>query len=173
MASEPNETNKAAEGTEKSQLAGEQCIPSGEGECPTWKKLGTPDQLPPFFNPTEEIKRSGFQVKFLADDPRRERESPFTGNQELWFDIEDEGQVKTWTISQISLLMELKKHAPLKGKSFKVQLVPVDEKFKKVRPKYRGKDRYVVTPVKGDTEQPSPAPAVVEEVVADQSTDQP
>jgi len=171
MASELNKTNKASEGTEQTQPASGEKLPIEEGDCPTWQRLGTPDHLPPFFNPTEEIKRNGFQVKFLADEPRKESENPFTGNQELWFDIEHDGKVKTWTISQISLLMELKKHAPLRGKSFTVKLVPVDEEFRTVRPKYRGKDRYVVTLV--NTASSNDMPAVVEEVVTDRVNDQP
>ena len=53
----------------------------------------------------------------------------------------------TWTISQISLLLELKKHAPLGGKRFSIQLVRVDEDFQRRRPHYKGKDRYIVSPL--------------------------
>jgi hypothetical protein len=43
--------------------------------------------------------------------------------------------------------MELQKHKPLTGRTFDIQLVPVDDEFKKQFPKYKGKDRYTVTPV--------------------------
>ncbi len=115
--------------------------------CPTWEKLGVGNDLPPFFSPNEEMKRSGFTVRFLSDQPRKESPSVFNPSaHELWFDIVFDGQVMTWTISQISLLLELKKHEPLGGKFFFIQLVPVDEAFKQLRPKYKGKDRYVITP---------------------------
>ncbi len=104
--------------------------------------------MPPFFSPGEELKRKGFQVRFLSDYPRKETPSAFNQNaRELWFDIDFEGQVMTWTISQISLLVELKRHAPLGNKFFSIKLVPVDEEFKQRRPKYRGKERYEVTVV--------------------------
>jgi len=119
--------------------------------CPTWDTLGGGRDLPPFFNPGQELKRQGFRVRFLSDHPRRETPSAFDGrNSELWFDIEHEGRTLTWTISQISLLLELKKHAPLNKKVFFIQLVPVDEDFRRKRPQYRGKDRYVVKPIEED-----------------------
>lgn len=115
--------------------------------CPTWEALGPDSNMPPFFSPNEELKRNGFKVKFLADGPRRETDSPFSDNKELWFDIEYQGQKMTWTISQVSLLAELKRQVPLAGKNLHIKLVPVDEEFKKRWPKFRGRDRYQVKPV--------------------------
>lgn len=113
--------------------------------CPTWNQLGAGEMMAPFFNPKEELKRKGFKVTFLGDGPRKETENSFNpGTKELWFDILYQGQIMTWTINQISLLLELKRYAPLTGKEFLVQLVPVDDEFKKLRPNYRGKDRYQV-----------------------------
>ena len=121
---------------------------SAESPCPSWDSLGLNSDLPPFFSPNEALKRAGFQVKFLSDHPRKESPSAFQPDKpELWFEVEYDGQVMTWTISQISLLLELKKHAPLGNKIFHIQLVPVDEAFKNRRPKYKGKDRYVVAVV--------------------------
>ena len=137
-----NEINTAEAGTEQKGPISSNTV------CPTWEKLGSGGDLPPFFSPNEEMKRSGFVVRFLSDQPRKESPSVFKPNtQELWFDIVYEGEVMTWTISQISLLLELKKHEPLGGKFFQVQLVPVDEAFKERWPKYKGKDRYVITAV--------------------------
>ena len=124
-----------------------------QSRCPTWDKLGVGADLPPFFCPSEGLKREGFNVTFLTDQPRRETPCAFDSrNQELWFDIKYQGQVLTWTISQISLLLELRKHAPLGGKSFLIKLVPVDEEFKKKLPNYKGKDRYMVTLVEDEEE---------------------
>ena len=85
-------------------------------------------------------------VKFLSGGPRKETESPFSGNRELWFDIEYQGQKQTWTISQVSLLAELKRMAPLTDRNLHIQLVPVDDEFRKKWPKFKGKDRYAVKP---------------------------
>lgn len=137
---EENQNMAAGEGTGISNPTED----SNSG-CPTWDNLGGGTELPPFFSPREELKRQGFTVKFLTDKPRKETPSVFDSrSMELWFDIEYQGRLMTWTISQISLLLELKKHAPLKGKEFFIQLVPVDEEFKKARPQYKGKDRYRV-----------------------------
>ena len=54
----------------------------------------------------------------------------------------------TWTISQVSLITELKKYCPLKNKIFEVRLIPVSKEWKEVNPKYRGKDRYEVKEVR-------------------------
>ena len=116
-------------------------------DCPTWDALGPDNEMPPFFSPNEELKRNGFTVKFLTDSPRKETDSPFSDNKELWFDVKYQSQKMTWTISQISLLAELKRQAPLAGKSLRIRLIPVDEEFKKRWPKFRGRDRYQVMPV--------------------------
>jgi len=137
---EENHNMAAGEGTGSSNPTGDSI--SG---CPTWDNLGGGTELPPFFSPREELKRQGFTVKFLTDKPRKETPSAFDSrSMELWFDIQYQGRLMTWTISQISLLLELKKLAPLKGKEFFIQLVPVDEEFKRARPQFRGKDRYLV-----------------------------
>lgn len=135
------EIGVAATGTEGMNQAGSELAASG---CPTWDRLGTSGGLPPFFNPREDQKRQGFVVKFHSGTPRKETTNKFNNNQELWFDIEHQGQPMTWTINQISLLMELKKHEPLAGKAFGIRLLPVDDVFKQMRPKYKGKDRYEV-----------------------------
>lgn len=140
-----------------------QNIPAQNG-CPTWESMGPGGDLPPFFSPDEDLKRKGFLVKFQDDGPRKETENPFSGKQELWFDVEHEAQVLTWTVSQVSLLMELKRHSPLTGKMFHIQLVPVDEEFKKQRPNYKGRDRYEAKLVSSG---PAVEPAVIEEVVPD------
>lgn len=138
-----NETREAETGTDAVEM---NKAPPASPSCPTWDALGISGDLPDFFSPGEESKRSGVRVKFLTDGPKRETQNRFNpGTPELWFDIEHEGEVKTWTISQISLLVELKKHEPLTGKTFDIQLVPVDDAFRKQRPKYKGKDRYEVT----------------------------
>ena len=138
MANE-NHIDQAAAGT-----SGQQALQDSSG-CPTWDNLGATRELPPFFSPREDLRRQGFTVKFLTDKPRKETPSAFDNrSMELWFDIEYQGKTMTWTISQISLLLELKKNAPLKGKEFFIQLVPVDAEFKKARPQFRGKDRYLV-----------------------------
>ena len=115
--------------------------------CPTWEALGPDSDMPPFFCPNEELKRKGFAVRFLADGPRKETDSPFNSNKELWFDVLYQGQPMTWTISQVSLLAELKRQAPLAGKTLHIRLIPVDEEFKQRWPKFRGRDRYQVKPV--------------------------
>lgn len=138
-----NEKGDAATGTDVVET---NKAPHATTSCLTWDALGISGDLPDFFSPGEESKRSGVRVKFLTDGPKRETQNRFNpGTPELWFDIEHEGEVKTWTISQISLLVELKKYEPLAGKSFDIKLVPVDDEFKKQRPKYKGKDRYEVT----------------------------
>jgi len=138
-----NETEDADAGTNSS--TGVQGLPS-DSACPTWEALGIGGDLPEFFNPGEDGKRAGFRIKFLTAGPKKETMNRFNpGTKELWFDIEHGEEVKTWTVSQISLLVELKKHEPLTGKVFDIKLVPVDDEFRKQRPKYKGKDRYEVT----------------------------
>lgn len=150
---EENQNMAAREGTGSSNPTGDSI-----SECPTWDNLGGGTELPPFFSPREELKRQGFTVRFLTDRPRKETPSAFDSrSMELWFDIEYQGRLMTWTISQISLLLELKKHAPLKGKGFFIQLVPVDEEFRRVRPQYKGKDRYLVQEVPAEGAEPSSA----------------
>lgn len=131
---------------------------------PTWDSFN--GELHPFLQLNEDIKRAGFRVKFLSDAPRKETVNNFDNTQtDFWFDVEHEGETRTWTLSQKSLVMELQKHKPLNGKSFDIKLIPVDDKFKEKFPKYKGKDRYSVTPVDGsatDTESTS-APRVEEE----------
>jgi len=115
---------------------------------PYWDSIGE-NQLP-FFNPTEERKKKGLRVKFLTDGPRKQttnRYDPKNLKPELWWDIEVLGNQMTWTISQVSLLVALKEQESLKDKTFDIQLVKVDEAFKKKNPKYKGKERYIVTPV--------------------------
>ena len=127
-----NETNYAKSGTQ----------PTG---CPSWDNMGNSGDLPPFFRPTEEMKRTGFEVTFLVDGPRKETENNFDSNaRDLWFDISYQGKEMTWTICQISLLSELKKHSPLKDKTLVICLVPVTEEFRRKRPKYKGSERYQV-----------------------------
>jgi hypothetical protein len=65
--------------------------------------------------------------------------------------------------------MELQKHRPLKGKTFEIKLLPVDDAFKKAFPKYKGKDRYRVTPVPSTPGKTNSAsePEVTEETVKD------
>lgn len=94
---------------------------------PTWDALGDQAKMSPFFSPNEELKRTEFVASLLANGPRKETENPFSGNRELWFDIEYQGQKHTWIISQIRLLAELKRMAPLTGKKLHVRLVPVDD----------------------------------------------
>ena len=178
MAQEEKENKQAVSGTEQKKEAGMPAI--GESGCPTWDSLGGNgggDMLP-FFSPREELKREGFKVRFLSNGPRRETQNRFKEDaRDLWFDIEHLGETYTWTISQISLLVELKRHEPLAGKEFEITLVPVDEEFKKDRPNYKGKDRYQVELVSesGSLSRASPPAAeagsgplpnvVVEEVV--------
>ena len=133
-----NKTSQAESGTDQNQTA-----------CPTWDNMGK-EQLP-FFSPTEGKKREGFRVKFLTDAPRKETVNnydPEKPKPELWFDVTIKGETLTWTISQVSLLGELKRHAPLKDKTFDIKLTQVTEEFKKQNPRYKGRDRYVVTEIK-------------------------
>jgi hypothetical protein len=161
-----NANTSAAAGT------GDKKEARNESGCPTWDTLGAGMNLPPFFRPNEDMKREGFQVTFLSDDPRKETESSFTDAKELWFDVDHQGTVQTWTISQMSLLLELKKNAPLSGKCFVIKLVPVDADFKKKRPTYKGKDRYEVKLVPIPSARAGQArviagPSLAEEVVVD------
>ena len=115
---------------------------------PYWDSIGE-NQLP-FFNPTEEKKKEGLRVKFLTDGPRKQtinRYDPKNPKPELWWAVSVMGNPMTWTISQVSLLVALKEQESLKDKTFDIQLVKVDEAFKKKNPKYKGKERYIVTPV--------------------------
>lgn len=118
---------------------------------PYWDNIG--DNQLPFFNPTEQKKKKGLRVKFLADKPRKQTTNRYNPNQpkpELWFNIEAKGEPMTWTISQVSLLIALKEHEPIKDKTFDIKLVEVDDEFKKKNPKYKGKERYIVTEVTGE-----------------------
>ena len=116
--------------------------------CPTWDSINNEADYPPFFNPKEDIKREGFSVTFLKSDPRKETPNRFQiGSTDLWFDIQHGNKAYTWTVNQVTLLMELKKHAPLAGKTLQIKLVPVDDAFLKRLPRYRGKDRYMVEEV--------------------------
>ena len=139
---------------------------------PTWDSFN--GEMYPFLQLNEEIKRAGFRVKFLSDAPRKETVNNFDNTQtDFWFDVEHEGNTNTWTFSQKSLVMELQKHKPLSGKSFDIKLIPIDDKFKEQFPKYKGKDRYSVTPVDGsaaaeaEETEPTSAPKVDEEKVKD------
>lgn len=128
--------------------------------CPAWENMGQ-EQLP-FFSPSEENKRQGLTgIKFLADGPRKQTENTFDRNNpkpELWFDIEVQGVQMTWTISQVSLLIALKKMAPLKGKIFDIKLEPVTAEFRKENPNYKGKERYVVTEAARESLGSAPVP---------------
>lgn len=113
---------------------------------PIWDSFD--GEMYPFLNLNEDIKRAGFKVKFMADKPRKETVNKFNAqNTDFWFDVEYDRETYTWTVSQISLILELQKHKPLKEKTFHIKLVPVDDEFKKQFPKYKGKDRYEVRPV--------------------------
>ena len=131
-------------------VAQEQTAKTGTEQAsatPVWDSYQ--GEMYPFLSLNEEQKRAGFRVAFLADKPRRETVNKF--NQQLtdfWFDVIYDGDLYTWTLSQVSLVLELKKHKPLKNKVFNIRLVPVDEEFKKQFPKYKGKDRYEVTYIK-------------------------
>lgn len=119
---------------------------------PTWDSYD--GEMFPFLSVKEDEKRAGFRVTFLAEKPRRETVNKFNAqNTDFWFDVSYEGEQYTWTISQISLVLELQKHKPLKDKSFDIKLVPVDDDFKKQFPKYKGNDRYEVTPVEAGEKQ--------------------
>ena len=138
---------------------------------PSWNHLG--GELIPFLTLDEKAKQQGFRVKLLCDQHRKETLNQFDPKNpkpELWFDVEVGEKVYTWTISQVSLLMALKNHAPLGGKIFDIQLVPVDEDFKKKNPGYKGRQRYVVQLAGQDKfpkEKPTADPGlpVTEEVV--------
>ena len=124
-----------------------------------WDRLGRSDEALPFFSPNMDMKARGFVVQFLSPVPRRESQNRFNLQAiDCWFDIhyvhEAVGQngakiykaeKKTWTISQISLLAELKKYAPLNNKIFQIRLVRVDAEWKKKFPNFRGVFRYEVT----------------------------
>ena len=100
---------------------------------PTWDSFS--GELYPFLNLNEEQKRAGYRIKFLSDRPRKETVNNFDATAtDFWFDVEYEGDTRTWTISQKSLVMELQKHKPLNGKSFDIKLIPVDDKFKEKFP---------------------------------------
>jgi len=108
---------------------------------PKWDSYG--GEMYPFLSLNEEQKREGFRVQFLIDKPRRETPNKFHPTEtDFWFDVVYDKDLYTWTISQKSIVMELQKHKPLKNKIFDVKLVPVDEEFKKLFPKYKGNDRY-------------------------------
>ena len=132
----------------------------GQSSTPKWDSFE--GEMYPFLSVKEDEKRKGFKVKFLSDKPRKETPNKFNGQEtDFWFDVEYEGDTYTWTISQISIVMELQKYKPLSGKEFDIKLVPVDDDFKKQFPKYKGKDRYTVTEVGGE-------PTVDVEDVADE-----
>lgn len=117
---------------------------SASSVTPKWDSFD--GETYPFLNLNEEQKRAGYRVTFLADKPRRETKNNFNDAMtDFWFDVVYEGDVYTWTISQVSLIMELRKHKSLKNKVFDVKLVPVDSEFKKQYPKFKGTDRYQVT----------------------------
>lgn len=132
---------------------------------PKWDRFD--GEMYPFLNLNEEQKRAGFRVTFLVDKPRKETPNRLTPqNTDFWFDVAYDGEPHTWTISQVSLVLELQKHKPLKDKSFDIKLVPVDDDFKKQFPKYKGQDRYEVTPVEVKTASAdNDAPSVEEEEV--------
>jgi len=143
------ETMQAEDGTTDTPEA------QSRSGTPYWDGMGDGEVLP-FFGPGEALKRKGLVVQFLTDKPRRETVNTFDETKtDCWFDIiyfrsSDGGKspqpVKmTWTISQISLLTELKNHAPLKNKIFQIQLLKVDDAWRKAHTKYKGKERYSVT----------------------------
>ena len=135
-----NEENQAETGTQSAASA-----------TPVWD--GYSGEMYPFLSIKEEQKREGFRVQFLIDKPRKETPNNFDPKDtDFWFDVVYDGELYTWTISQKSLVMELKKHKPLKNKVFDVKLGPVDEEFKKQFPKYKGKDRYELTYI--ETKEP-------------------
>ena len=153
MAQQTEQTSQAESAQDQNQNQNTQ---TGSG-CPSWDNMGKEQVQLPFFNLNEDEKRKGFRVKFLTDEPRKETTNNYNPNipvPELWFDVETEGETKTWTISQITLLSELKKQASLKDKTFDIKLEPITEEFKKKNPKYKGKDRYMVIEVKEGDEQP-------------------
>ena len=133
-------------------MAQEQTAETGtDTNTPKWDSYGA--ERYPFLNMNEEQKRAGFRVQFLIDKPRKETPSNLDEKDtDFWFDVIHDGQKYTWTISQKSLVMELQKHKPFKNKVFDVQLVPIDDEFKKQFPKYKGKDRYSLTYI--ETKEP-------------------
>ena len=166
MANE-NETNQAEAGTNQ---------PTPNRNTGFWDSIGTQDIMLPFFGPGEDLKRQGFRVRFLTAGPRKETPSRFNEDTtECWFDIvhyprpdkeEDqsleaaEPKKMTWTISQISLLSELKKHAPLTDKTFDIRLVKVEDDWRRDHPKFKGNSRYEVTYVETEkTPDKNPNPA--------------
>jgi len=129
--------------------------PAGTGtqqsNTPVWD--GYSGEMLPFLNLKEEQKRAGFRIQFLSDKPRKETPNNFDPKEtDFWFDVVYEGGLHTWTISQKSLVMELRKYKPLKNKVFDIKLGPVDEEFKEQFPRYKGKDRYEVTYI--ETKEP-------------------
>ena len=137
-----NEENKQAETGTAQQT---------QSTTPKWDSYG--GEMYPFLSIKEEQKREGFQAHFLLNKPRKETPNKFHPTEtDFWFDVVYDGDLYTWTISQKSLVMELKKHKPLKNKVFDVKLVPVNEEFKKQFPKYKGKDRYELTYI--ETKEP-------------------
>jgi len=114
----------------------------------------------PFLSVKEEEKRAGFRITFLTDKPRRETQNNFNDSlTDFWFDVVYDGVKYTWTVSQVSLIMELRKHKSLKDKTFNVKLVPVDAEFKKQYPKFKGTDRYEVTVVEAAKNAAPASPA--------------
>jgi hypothetical protein len=124
-----------------------------------WDTIGTQNGMLPFFQPTVDMKRKGFRVQFISPTPRKETPNQFDKSAtDCWFDIISlgkKGDLKnsdmpvipekmTWTICQISLLTELKKHSPLTNKIFEVKLVKVEDEWKQKHPNYKGKERYEV-----------------------------
>ena len=95
----------------------------------------------------------------MSDKPRKQTTNRYNPNQpkpELWFNVEVKGEQMTWTISQVSLLIALKEHEPIKNKTFDIKLVEVDDEFKKKNPKYKGKERYIVTEVTEEKSDDTP-----------------
>lgn len=165
MAQQTEQTSQAESAQDQNQNQNTQAGSS----TPSWDNMGKDQVQLPFLDLNEDKKRKGFRVKFLAEGPRKETVNDFNPKNpvpELWFDVETEGEAKTWTIYQITLLSELKKHAPLKDKTFDIKLEPVTKEFKEQNPKYKGRDKYVVTEVKeGDV--PAKKPEQTEQAVED------
>ncbi len=151
-----NQTSLAESGTEQTDVREGQHQAqktSSDTGCPAWDNMGK-EQLP-FFNPIEEVKKAGLIVKFLAEGPRKETQNTYDPNHpkpELWFDVSVDGKKMTWTISQATLLIELKKNEPLKNKIFDIRLVPVSKEFKEQNPRFKGKERYEVHYIRTDNE---------------------
>lgn len=153
---------------DKEEKPAESGTQDNASNTPEWDKYD--GEMHPFLSINEERKRAGFRIKFLSDKPRKETVNKFDNSAtDFWFDVEHEGETRTWTMSQKSLVMELQKHKPLSGKSFDIKLIPVDDEFKEQFPKYKGKDRYAVTPVDGSAAEttetgPTTSAPKVEEV---------